>query len=151
MEDFTTIDGILNFAIAGEQEAIEFYTELSRQTNNEYMKEVFEQFAREEMGHKVKLLKVKNDGLNNQWVEKVNDMMIADYLVDLLPTPGMNYQEALIIAMKKEKAAYKLYMTLSEKTSNTELKNILIGLANEEAKHKLRFELEYDEFVLREN
>jgi len=151
MEDFKTIEGILDFAIAGEQEAVEFYTDLSKQTNNKYMKETFEQFAREEMGHKAKLLKVKNEGATNQWEEKVSDMMIADYMVDLIATPGINYQDALIIAMKKEKAAYKLYMSLSEKTSNTELKDIFTGLANEEAKHKLRFEIEYDEFVLREN
>lgn len=151
MEDFKTIEGILDFAIAGEQEAVEFYTGLSKQTNNKYMKETFEQFAREEMGHKAKLLKVKNEGVTNQWEEKVNDMMIADYMVDLVITPDINYQDALIIAMKKEKAAFKLYLSLSEKTSNSELKGIFTGLANEEAKHKLRFELEYDEFVLREN
>jgi hypothetical protein len=31
------------------------------------------------------------------------------------------------------------------------MRNIFLALAQEESKHKLRFEIEYDEFVLREN
>ena len=151
MQEFSSIDSILDFAIAGEQEAVEFYLGLSSQTNNQFMKEAFEQFAREEMAHKAQLLRVKAEGVKDHWNEKVTDMMIADFVVDVVATPDTSYQDALVIAMKKEKAAYKLYMSLSEKTSSTELKNLFLGLANEEAKHKLRFELEYDEFVLREN
>ena len=63
----------------------------------------------------------------------------------------MTYEEALILAMKKEKAAFKLYSALAEKAPNEGLKNVFLGLAMEESKHKLRFEVEYDEFVLREN
>ena len=53
--------------------------------------------------------------------------------------------------MKKEKAAFKLYSALAEKSPNEGLKNVFLGLAMEESKHKLRFELEYDEYILREN
>lgn len=63
----------------------------------------------------------------------------------------MTYQEALILAMKKEKAAFKLYHTLAAKAPNEDIKSIFLALAQEEAKHKLRFEIEYDEFVLTEN
>ena len=53
--------------------------------------------------------------------------------------------------MKKEKAAYKLYTKLAERAPNEDLKNIFLSLAAEESKHKLSFEIEYDEYVLREN
>jgi len=40
---------------------------------------------------------------------------------------------------------------LTEKASNKNLKKCFLGLAVEESGHKLRFEMEYDEFVLKEN
>ena len=49
--------------------------------------------------------------------------------------------------MKAEKAAYKLYHELATATDDKALKETLMGLAQEEAKHKLRFEIEYDEFL----
>lgn len=63
----------------------------------------------------------------------------------------MTYADALVLAMKKEKAAFKLYTTLSLRVDNIELKAVFQSLAVEESKHKLRFELEYDEYVMREN
>jgi rubrerythrin len=63
----------------------------------------------------------------------------------------MTYSDALILAMKKEKNAFRLYSFLSEETTDPLLKGLFLTLALEESRHKLRFELEYDEFVLREN
>jgi rubrerythrin len=62
----------------------------------------------------------------------------------------MDYQSVLTIAMKKEKAAFKLYSQLAAQTVDQEIKEVFLSLAQEEAKHKLRFELEYDEEILRE-
>lgn len=151
MEEFKSIDDVLDFAINSEQEAVDFYTQLASQSSNEEMEKVFTQFAREEMGHKSRLMNIKETGAYEMRETQVKDLKIADYLVDVEPKPNMSYQEALIVAMKKEKSAFKLYMNLSEKAGNPEMKEVFLGLAQEESKHKLRFELEYDEFVLREN
>jgi len=66
-------------------------------------------------------------------------------------TPGISYQDALILAMKQEKAAFQLYNALAGSTDNAALRDVLLSLAQEEAKHKLKFEIEYDENILREN
>ena len=63
---------------------------------------------------------------------------------DVEPHPNMNYTELLVVAMKKEKLSYKLYMNLAELAQRKELKDIFLKLAQEEAAHKLRFEIEYD-------
>ena len=55
------------------------------------------------------------------------------------------------MAMKAEKAAFKLYTDLAAATDDDGLKQIFLDLAQEEAKHKLRFELEYDDSILTEN
>ncbi len=151
MKDFQSIDDILDFAIENEQTAVDFYNNLANNSRNEEMKQVFTQFAKEEMGHKAKLLKVKTEGTFIVRNESVLDLKMSDYLVDIEPKPNMSYEDALVLAMKREKSAFKLYTRLSEKVENTELKNIFQSLALEESKHKLRFELEYDDYVMREN
>jgi rubrerythrin len=151
MKEFESVNDILDFAIAGEQEAVDFYTGLAGQVENESMKKNFLQFAQEEMGHKARLLDIKETGIFEKSSQKIADLKIADYIVNTQATPDMTYQDALILAMKKEKAAFKLYSNLSERAPNAELKSLFQMLAQEESKHKLRFEIEYDEYVLREN
>jgi rubrerythrin len=115
------------------------------------MKETFLAFAKEEEGHKARITKVKESGEYTLEEKKVLDLKLGDYLVPAKTSEKMTYQEALILAMKREKAAYKLYMKLSEIAPNDTLKNLFKGLANEEAKHKLRFEIEYDDIIYAEN
>ena len=52
---------------------------------------------------------------------------------------------------KKERAAFELYRDMAEKVQDTNVKQVFVGLAKEEAKHKLFFETEYEERVLVHN
>ena len=79
------------------------------------------------------------------------DLKIGDYLVEEATGPELDYPGALILAMKKEKSAFKLYSDLADSTEDENLNNTFVALAQEEAKHKLRFEIEYDQNVLTEN
>lgn len=151
MKEFNSVNDILDFAISGEQEAVDFYNDLAGKSKNESMKKNFIQFAQEEMGHKAKLLDIKEKGFFEKASAKVADLKIADYIVTAQATPDITYQDALILAMNKEKAAFKLYSSLAERAPSNELKELFLMLAQEESKHKLRFEIEYDEYVLKEN
>jgi rubrerythrin len=151
MEKFNSVDDILDFAMKNEQEAVDFYSRLAKNSKGEEMKLVFEEFAQEEVKHKARLQKIKDEGTFAFKKEEVMDLNISDYVVPTIPHPDMSYPEALTLAMAKEKAAFKLYMRLSTKVADAGLQAIFMDLAQEESKHKLRFELEYDEFVLREN
>ncbi len=151
MEKFKTVNEILDFAMKSEQEAVDFYTALASQSNNPEIKETFLKFAKEEVGHKARLQKIKDEGVFEMQQEQIADLKIADYVVKTDPSPDMSYADALILAMKKEKAAYKLYTKLEQRTDNPELKKVFQSLAIEESKHKLRFEIEYDDYVMREN
>ena len=82
---------------------------------------------------------------------RVVDLKIGDYLEDTKPPGDIDYEQALILAMKAEKAAFRFYHDLASATDDPALKATLLGLAQEEAKHKLRFELEYDSEFLKEN
>lgn len=151
MDKFNSVDDILDFAMKNEQEAVDFYSRLAVSSKSEEMKLVFEEFAQEEVKHKARLKKIRDEGIFTFKKEEIMDMNISDYVVHTVPHPDMSYPEALTLAMAKEKAAFKLYMRLSTKVADQGLQAIFLDLAQEESKHKLRFELEYDEYVLREN
>ena len=151
MKEFKSINDILDFAIDEEQKAVGFYSELAENSKTDEMREVFEEFAQEEVKHKAKLMEVKETGITNMPPENVADLQLSDYMVNVKASPNMSYPEALVVAMKKEKAAFRLYTSLSKRASDPALKVLFAGLAQEESKHKLRFEVEYDDFVLREN
>lgn len=148
-----SVDRILDFAIANEERSAEFYRYLADQAREEHMREVFLGFAGEEERHKARLLEIKGGAQPLVSDEKVADLRLAEQLddevIDL--TGDIDYRQALVIAMHTEKAAYRLYTELAAATSNAAWKEVLLGLAQEEAKHKLRFEIEYDEYVLKEN
>lgn len=151
MKPFNNIDDILDFAIEMEQKSIEFYNDLAQKAKTEDMKQTFYTFVEEEIKHKAKLIKIKEDKIFNLGQENIHELNIANYLEKTEPTENMSYQEALILAMKREKAAFRLYTKLAGQTSNPEFAKLFRSLAQEESKHKLMFEIEYDEVILREN
>ena len=152
MTEFKSVDDILDFAIKEEQKASDLYASLAARSRNRMIQEVFIQFSREELGHKKKLESIKRKNYVVVSREKVMDMKIGDYLVDVNKSrEDLTYQESLIIAMKEEKAAFRLYLDLANRTEDARLKKTFMMLAQEEAKHKLRFEIEYDDYILKEN
>lgn len=152
MKEFKTITDILDYAIKEEQRAADLYAGLATRSRNKEIQKVFEQFSKEELGHKKKLESIKGGGVVALSEKKVQDLKIGDYLLDVDTSRGdLSYQETLIVAMKEEKAAFRLYSDLASRTDHPTLKETFLMLAQEEAKHKLRFEIEYDNFVLTEN
>ena len=151
MKTFQSIDEIFDFAIKAEQNANAFYTKLAKNAENKAMRIVFEEYAAEEKKHETQIRNIKEGKSFVVPNEKVQDLKIAEYTTDATPSDDMTYQEALILAMKREKNAYKLYTDLSKIAPNDKMVKLFTALANEEAKHKLRFEIEYDDIILQEN
>jgi rubrerythrin len=151
MQQWKSVDEILDYAIDQEEQAFNFYTELAERMDRPWMSRIFKDFAREEQGHKKKLLAVKEGKLLVSAQKKVMDLKISDYLADVEPSLDMDYQQALVVAMKKEKKAFKMYTDLAAAVDDDNLRDLFLGLAQEEAKHKLRFEIEYDDFIMTDN
>ncbi len=153
MQKFNSADEVLDFAIEQEIAAQDFYNSLASSSGIPEMKEVFEGFAKEEKSHQAKLELMKSKGslATASKPDDIQNLGLADYLVEVEPTPQMDYKDALVLAMKKEKAAYRLYLDLAEITNSKEMKDAFLFLAQEEAKHKLRFEIEYDDIILYED
>jgi len=104
-----------------------------------------------ERGHKAKLENLDMSYFSSQDLRPVADLKIADYLVDVTLTPESTYQDILLFAAKREKAAFNLYTDLAHAYSSVpDVKKIFEVLAQEEATHKLKLEREYDDNVYKE-
>ena len=151
MSKFSSVDEILDFAISREEEAVAFYTQLAQRMDKPWMKEALLSFADQELGHKDKLMQVKRGEALEPLAEKVRDLKIADYVVAAPVSPEMTYADALSVAMQREKKSFMLYQRLADACTDAGLKGTFEALAQEEAKHKLWLEVEYDEKVLTED
>ena len=148
---FKSVEEVLDFAIKKEEEAVKFYSDLAQKSSIAQMKDVFKSFSKEEAGHKEKLLAIKKGKRLAISPGKIMDLKIADLMTDVEPGPDLSYQQALVVAMKREKGSFKLYKDLALQTEDDGVRGTLLILAQEEAKHKLWFEVEYDDYVLKEN
>jgi rubrerythrin len=148
---FSSINEVLDFAIGEEEQAEAFYLKLAEKVDKKWVAQVLRDFSKEEAGHKEKLLSIKAGKLLTLPPGKVQDLQIAEAVEPPTLGSSLDYQQVLIVAMQKEKEAFRLYSDLAQRSDNPNLRQTFSLLAMEEAKHKLRFEIEYDEFVNREN
>ena len=151
INDTNSVDAILDFVIEKEEGAVQFYLEWSKKVERESIGKVLEGFAEEEKKHKALITDVKNGKKIAPTQEGIANLKISDYLADVEPSGDMDYQNALMVAMQREKAAFKLYSDLGKAASDGNVKNLFLALAEEEAKHKLRLEIIYDEEILADN
>ena len=112
---------------------------------------MLKEFENIEKGHIVILENIRSKGIGNVIIKEVTNLNISEYIVDVKPYDDMTYQDILIIAMKKEEQAKKLYTNMARSLTGTELETLFLKLASEEAEHKFQFETLYDEHVLKEN
>ncbi len=151
MRIFRTFDEIIDYAIEKEMDEIEFYSEIANRMERKNVKRLFRNIALEKTARMLRLEKIKDvkSGLN---CVEIEDLKIANGLEEVDQTKNdLSYQDALIIAMKKEKAKFRFYSEMAESAVSEKCKETFLALASDEARHKLKFEIEYDEHVLFEN
>jgi len=146
--NFKTIQEALEFAINKEKEAVAFYSELSKKESIADLATTFRELAQEEANH-VKLLtsiSKKKTVVESGELKKVPNLKISEYLVEMEYSEHMPMQDILVLAMKREEKALKLYTNLAACSMDDEFTKLFKFLAQEEAKHKLTFERLYDDY-----
>ncbi len=152
MGEFESVAEILEFAIAREEEANRLYMDLAARAGSPAMRRVFEDFAEVELEHKEKLeLEAMKEGIVVVPREKLAAFRIADYVADAESVPDMDYKDILMFAIKKERISVRLYVDLAAIVEDADSREMLLSLAEEEAGHKARFEIEYENAVMRES
>ena len=136
---------ILELAIAREVEAYNFYLALADRVKDQQIREIFESLAQEELEHKAKLeLELMKAGKTVVVEEKPLRPERSYILSDDESPLDMDYKDMLLLGMEKEEAAFRIYVNLAASAHDEESREVLLAIAEEEVKHKLRFETEYD-------
>jgi rubrerythrin len=143
MPKFRSINDILDFAIVQEHEAHDFYVDLAQRVTKPDLRRLIEGFAIDEQQHAIRLEAIKA-GEATFITEDIGSLDLAETAHEARPNAEMNYADLLVIAMKREKASFRLYTNLASIAAKPEHRDALLGLAKEEAQHKLTLEIEYD-------
>ena len=136
---------ILKFAVTKEIEAHRFYMALARRVASQKIRDVLENLAGEEIEHKERLeLEIMKLG-RTVTAESTPVRPDSDYILSDSESPlDMDYKDVLLLAMEKEEAAFRTYVNLVANVHDEESQELLLALAEEEVKHKLRFKTEYE-------
>ena len=143
MPRFQSVNDVLDFAIAQEIESHDFYASWAQRVIDPRLRQTIKNFAIDELQHSLRL-KAIAAGEATFIVDEIGSLGIAETLGDVEPHPDMSYRDFLCVAMTQEKAAFRLYTNLASIAKVPEIRATLLGLAQEEAQHKLRLEIEYD-------
>ena len=138
---------ILQFAISREIEAYRFYDALAMRMSDPEKKKMFEDLAAEELQHKADLeLELMKTGEVVNVINKDN-FETGEYHIEGDVEFDMEYKDMLQLAIEKESAAFRLYAGLSAQVQDEASIETLLRLAEEEVKHKIRFEFEYEKLL----
>ncbi|MGD9109771.1 MAG: ferritin family protein [Phycisphaerales bacterium] len=147
MEEVQTDQEILELAIAREQQAYDLFMSMAEQVDNVEIAAILENLAHEELEHKSKLeLEYMKTG------RVLPDTQPAKFSIEVVSNDKniqMSYEDILQFGMDKEEASFRLYVALAAQTRDQASKEIFLALAQEEVKHKLWFETEYDKLLER--
>ncbi len=147
------VEEILYYAVGREVEANIFYNLLSQYIDDAQVRAICNEFAAEELEHKARLeLEIMKLGriVKSSVAVEQGDRAAPrplDYMLDMAKVMRMNLPDLLLFAMEKEKVSFRLYIDLLRLVEDKESRQVLLELAEEEARHKMRFEIEYDRLL----
>ncbi|MBF9014341.1 MULTISPECIES: ferritin family protein [unclassified Oceanispirochaeta] len=143
---------IMDFAIAREKDAVQFYKDLQNRSRFASQKSVLNEFELMEVGH-VRLLEGVKERQSTAKLSQTipGDLKLSDYLHDVKISDDMTYQEILIAAMKKEERAAALYTVMRDQSEDSEIRKVFTQLVIEEENHKNHFESLYDRDIQGDN
>ena len=144
----SSMNDVVQFAIEKEEKAMDFYQKCADRAKNPGIKKFFKEMVEEEQRHKKLLQDLDPSGLDSMKLDKVEDLRISDYLVEVQFKEDITYQEALTLAMKKEEKAHEFYSAWKDRCMQEKTAKLFEMLAQEEMKHKRKIETIYDEEIL---
>lgn len=145
--DKTLVD-ILKIAIKREEQAFELYSTLAEKVTDHNTVKLFRALADDESRHKDNLqLEIFKTGFSIPEIEEVETMLQeVPENKDIKIDQNIDIPEILLLAIGKEKAAFRFYVALSTMVQGNEAKNLCLELAEEEARHKSLLEIEFANF-----
>ena len=140
-----TIADVIDLAIQREEEAYEFYMDIITRVQDAAVKDTVAFIAGEEKKHKAFLVGYRegNYGSDALRMADVIEYRVAEYLEEPEISEDSSSEEVYLIAAHRESRSHQFYSELANMHADSELKTMLIKMANEELKHKEKMEYLY--------
>ena len=131
-------------AVQSEIEAKEFYEKISKKIKDDYLKGLFEGFAKEEENHAEILTRILNkEKIQASQFNFETDFKVAETIEMPEVNEEMDLKDAIGLAMKNEEIAMKNYTLLADSCDDPELKTVFQDLATMERGHKNKMEVQF--------
>ncbi|MCI0498277.1 MAG: ferritin family protein [Planctomycetales bacterium] len=152
--EFKSIHELLQFALSKEEASVQFYRDLGTQVTDSMTKKLLELLAKTEEKH-IQMITLE---INKQGYSVPEDIEVdvseggfswEERLEVDDEARKMTCREALAMGIQKERAAFRLYAQLLGLTSDERFRAMLMDLAEEEMRHVLQLEQEYESFARR--
>ena len=147
------IKEIIDFALERERESQEIYLDYARKTERIGFRQLLLSMADMEKEHENKLKELKEEKGQSPLFDGTQSIeaRLTDFMVQEEFSPDMDYGNFLLLIIKREEKAEKLYEELKSIAADTEVKELFSWLAEEERKHKAWVQDRYDLEVLKDN
>jgi rubrerythrin len=145
---------ILRVAIEREVEARQLYLDMAARVEDEQAKELLQELAAQEEGHRNRLQAVLSAGADPELLSRqsrrVTDLRITDFLREMPLDENADVQQVLIVAGKREAGSYDLYSAMASISEDEETEALFRYLAGQELEHKHRVERLYEDLYYTE-
>jgi rubrerythrin len=149
---FDAFDDVLTFAIEDKTRAYDLYSRFAERVQQPWTRKAFEELAAEKLKQREHLEEVKRAGVLRVLPRNVYNLQIADFVTaGVRPGEDTDTREALIFAIRVERDTLRLYTDLSDQAGDTQIQNLFLALAQEQAQHLLKIETEYEDHIFAQN
>ena len=138
---------IIDFAVVNEVEAYEFYKDAAEKVKDDFLKETFQDLAKEELEHKKFLEDFLESEVEEIEIEEFSDYKISETIDKPELSVSMKFQDAIALAIKKEEEAMLMYSDLAKACANNQHEKLFLGLVEMEKMHKVKLEKIYTDIA----
>ena len=140
-----TVGEILEMAIKREEVAFDFYMDIYDKVDDANVRDTVQFIAGEEQKHKAFLVSYKEGkyGADSLRMADVVKYKLAEYLDEPEISKNSSSEDVYLVASHREARSHQFYSELANMHHDSELKTMLLKMANEELKHKEKMEYLY--------
>ena len=148
--EFLSMKDVLDFALSKEMASVQFYRDISSRIQQSSTRALFDVLLKNESEH-VETIRLEIEKLgytvDSNVAEEPSGYQWKEQLETEDSVGEMSFAEALMLAIQKERAAFRLYTQLLGQNQSPEYEQILLELAEEEMRHVLQLEREYQSIM----
>jgi rubrerythrin len=139
------VSDILEIAIKREEDSYDFYMDIHSKVDDANVKGTLEFIAGEEKKHRAFLVGYRegNFGTKALRMSDVVDYKVAEYLEEPEVDKNLKPEDIYLVASHRELRSHRFYTELANLHADSDLREMLLKMANEELKHKEKMEYLY--------